>query len=263
MTNLQEHNSEFWNDISKLFDKYGGIRGSLHKEFVRFLRGQGLTCFHTKFSSKYISTLGLQIETLIDVGVDEGTPELYAAFPKAKVVLVDPLFEALEKTRSKFPSISFFPFPVAAGARDGGGVTIAIPRSGRGRSSQMGWLDSAKEIVETRDVPVRRIDRLVESVARSVQPPFGIKVDVEGAELGVIRGCEGIMQETSFILVEANVKGFYQNQAKISQITNILGGHGFELFDILNPSGRPPSFFDLLFLPQDSKLFHHSPPGNG
>lgn len=42
---------------------------------------------------RHVASLGFQPATIIDVGAAEGTPPLYAVFPKAFHVLVEPLRE--------------------------------------------------------------------------------------------------------------------------------------------------------------------------
>lgn len=54
-------------------------------------------------------------------------------------------------------------------------------------------------VIDTEPVPVRRIDDLVD--ADRVPPPDGIKIDVEGHELAVLRGAERAVREHRPLLV--------------------------------------------------------------
>lgn len=221
-------------------------------EFVSYLKKRDITCFHNKFSSRYLSTLSLEISTLIDIGVDHGTPSLYNTFKNAGLVLIDPIAEALAEVEASLTDRKVSCFPVAASDIEHGTVRLMIPESARGHATIAGWEDRGRKISETREVKTRRVDSIIDD---AYPAPFGIKIDVEGWELPVYRGCQGILKSTLFVILEVNIKTSYSNQSLTSDIFAALAKDGFELFEILNPSGRPPAFMDMLFLKNDHPLF--------
>ena len=58
-------------------------------EMRRFLRRKGLVTAPDKSTAAHLAAFGLAPEVVFDVGVDTGTPFLYEAFAKAKLVLVN------------------------------------------------------------------------------------------------------------------------------------------------------------------------------
>ena len=57
---------------------------------------QGWEANRAYWEPAYIRRLGFRPQTIIDVGVAHGTPQLYAAFPDAQLILVEPLSEYFE-----------------------------------------------------------------------------------------------------------------------------------------------------------------------
>ena len=239
--------------LDALIERHGGLQGPRLVEFFRALKGHGLTAFRDKFSASYLAQRHFEVATLIDVGVAHGTPELYEAFPEAKVLLVDPDRETLEGCMGRFPHLDADMVCVAAGAEDGSGQMTFMPDPGQNTLLRLRDDKKLDTMIAQQHVPIRRLDQLVRE--GGYQAPFGLKIDTEGYELEVLRGASDILHETSFILAEGSIKRRYHGGHRFSDVTSMLAQHGFELFDILNPAGRPPNFFDGLFLPHDDPRF--------
>ena len=58
------------------------------------------------WDSQYLNKLADHFHSVIDIGVANGTPELYEAFPNKKVVLIEPLVE-YKTTLEKFDKTRF------------------------------------------------------------------------------------------------------------------------------------------------------------
>src|SRR5688500_1398118 len=65
-----------------------------------------------------LSSIPMAPKTIIDVGVGYGTPELYEAFPDARLILVEPLEEYLPNIRELFSKRNGIHHAVALGAQD-------------------------------------------------------------------------------------------------------------------------------------------------
>ena len=94
----------------------------------RFLRRKGLTAVADKSKADHLQVFGLKPDVVLDIGVDTGTPSLYAAFPNAHFVLVDPRAEcrAVLGDAGTPPNTVFF--ETALGSKTGT-LTLNIPTS--------------------------------------------------------------------------------------------------------------------------------------
>ncbi len=72
-------------------------------------------------------------------------------------------------------------------------------------------------------VPCRTLDALVADTA--LRPPYLLKLDVQGGEVAALRGGTAMLQNTSLVIVEADVDDF-------AAIHGELDRNGFQLFDL-------------------------------
>lgn len=206
-----------------------------------------------KMSKQYLHSLGFSPKTVIDVGVNRGTPGLYQAFENSTIVLVDPRQESIDKTVKAFNNYHFVTQVCAAGSQPGE-ATLSIPKSGGGRSSFYERASlTASEIVETREVSVERLDHLASAL--NLSGPFGIKIDTEGYELEVLKGAKGILSETDFVIAEVSIKRRFENGYRFSDIILFMRQEGFELLDTMSFGFKPRRFIDCLFVKSESSLF--------
>lgn len=187
--------------------------------------------------------LGVPVGTVVDVGVLSGTPDLMAAFPDRKHLLIEPITEWQPTIAAAYgkAGITHEVIAVAAAERDGtmpmetSTVLPGVP------ISHARLTDAPRQGLGRRDVPVRRLDTLLPE--RKAATPYLLKIDVDGAELDILRGAAGILPDCSIVVVEANVQTFLPRAAAVVQA-------GFQLFDIVDPcyyDGRLRAF-DFVFL---------------
>jgi FkbM family methyltransferase len=72
-------------------------------------------------------------------------------------------------------------------------------------------------------VPATTLDTLAGELA--LKPPFLIKLDVQGAELAALAGGRRVLEETTVVIVEADIDDF-------QAINSALVASGFELYDL-------------------------------
>lgn len=165
---------------------------------------------------------------ILDVGVADGTPDLYASFPDAYLDLFEPYGvhrDVLE--REVLASRPGRLHAVALGAAEG---TARLYLTGRTGSTLLGsgWKPAGS--VETVDVPVRRLDGVI--AAADVRTPCLLKIDTEGFKLDVLRGAERLLPAVHTVVAEVH---FDKPQAyEPWQIVEFLGGFGFRLVDMLD-----------------------------
>jgi FkbM family methyltransferase len=192
--------------------------------------------------------------TVIDVGVASGTPELYAAFPDARLLLVEPLREyapALEALRSERGAEVV---QAAAGA-EAGTVELTVHRV-LACSSAIGERTGDEADVTRRAVPVARVDALC--AERGLPGPYVLKVDVEGFELDVVAGSEAILPETEVVLLEVSLFRLNGANPQLGDVVCAMRERGYAVYDIygghLRPLDGALAQVDLAFVRDDGPL---------
>ncbi len=227
------------------------------RRLLRQLERKGISVEYSRPRAEVLAGYGFAPATVFDIGVDQGTPFLYQAFPDARFVLIDPLAESAEKVRRWEGRIDFRFECCALGARPGT-VTLRIPSTeAKVRHSRASALDFAPRNAEqfsaweSREVPVKTLDQ----IARNRKAPFGIKIDTEGYELEVLRGARKALEKTEFVIAEASVKRRYKGGYRFSELVAELGRSGFEIYDFLKPIRPDAADCDVLFARWDSERF--------
>jgi FkbM family methyltransferase len=161
---------------------------------------------------------GLNPASVVDVGVAYGTPDLYEAFPNASLLLIDPLREwepvmqTLERDRGAH-------YVVAAAGAENGSITLNVPSELAWASTQQGPWES-----EPRVVPVVTVDSAVREAG--LEPPYLLKVDVEGFELEVLRGAVDTLEHCDAVILETWL------HATFSDLVSWMADHGFLVHDL-------------------------------
>lgn len=183
-----------------------------------------------KLTADYLRGLDLEPDVVVDVGVWQGTPWLYEAWPDAHFVLVDPQGEAPLVHKPK----SYEFHAVAAGVmeRQCGG-------SGAGPSLRMG--------------PGREFQQVL---TREVIPPgsYVLKVDAEGDDEWVLMGAVRVLGRCLAVIVElprCRLFSAFPN----SGILQVLAQEQFSLYEWFDPDWPHDRYRNALFLPDDSRLF--------
>ena len=212
---------------------------------------QGWEANRAYWEPAYLRRLGFCPQTIIDVGVADGTPELYAAFPDAQLVLVEPVGEFFEEIAQILTHRRGVHIPAAAGSSEGE-LELQVEPQLTGRSSHYSRhpLERTGDTLTPRRVQVTTIDRIIADHAFPV--PFGLKIDTEGAELEVIRGAAAALERTLFVIAEVGVlHDRFEGSYSFAQFIAAMDRAGFEVCDLLRigrcHSSAHVSFLDLVF----------------
>jgi FkbM family methyltransferase len=168
----------------------------------------------------------------VDVGACQGTRELYKAFPDAYHVLVEPLEEHEPHLRAILRNYRGQYFVTALG-RSEGTVTINVEPKRFWRSSvhKRTALTMTGDVGQPRTIPVTTLDAL--QAEHGFEPPFGLKVDTEGADLDVVEGAHEFLRETEFVIAEVSIAERFEGGYSFFDFVQAMARRQFELCDVL------------------------------
>ncbi len=78
-------------------------------------------------------------------------------------------------------------------------------------------------------IPMKRFDTYVAETMFDVTPYNFLNVDVQGAELHVIKGMGNLIDGIDYIIAEVNEAELYKGGALLDELTAYLAGRGFEM----------------------------------
>lgn len=204
--------------------------------------------------------MGLSFPTIIDVGAAYGQFTLQCAnlFPDAKYILVEPLEEYIPFLKEVTRSIRNARVVSAAATSQSGEVLINVHPDFTGSSL---YLEDEDSNVNGGPRPVRSIalDSLLQDATN--KPPFLLKIDVQGAELDVLLGAEGIVQGAEYILLEVSFFPFFTGGPLFHDVLSFMRSRGFVVYDIFDLQYRPLdnalSQADIVFVKEGGLLRRH------
>jgi len=185
--------------------------------------------------------LGHDYRTVLDVGANRGQFALVASrrFPRALLVCFEPLDGArfkLELAISNHPRLRI----VASAVADSAGSADLLVSRADDSSSLLTGTDRllatfpGTEVVERVSVPTERLDALVGD--HELARPALLKIDVQGAELEVLRGATATLEKTDTIIVECSFVELYDGQALADDVIRFLHPRDFRLAAIVSPT---------------------------
>jgi FkbM family methyltransferase len=195
---------------------------------------------------------GVRPNTIFDIGVAEGTPELYAAFPDAFYYLVDPTHESLPHMQRIAQQLNAKILHLALGEEERS-LDIEVRPDDIGASS---LFEDVGALTGTRrySVPMRRFD----AVVPAFEKPALCKIDVQGAELGVLRGMGTRIDEIDAFLIEISTIATIRNAHEADEVIAFFSQNGFVIYDILSLNRRPLDSalaqLDVLFIKRNSPI---------
>ncbi len=195
---------------------------------------------------KKLREIDAPIGTILDVGVKTCTYELLRGFPDKPHILMEPIVEYLDEMRKNYEraGVSFEIVNAAISNRDGE-VRLKTASVYEDKPISHARITSdGDEDAQHRIVPTQRLDTIISE--RSLDQPFLLKIDVDGAELLVLEGAQKTLEKTSVVVIETGY-------ANILERAQAVASAGFQLFDIVDISYYDGRFVqtDMVFMRND------------
>lgn len=204
----------------------------------------------------HLKTLGMDFRTVIDVGVAHGSPGLHDRCSQAKFFLVDPVPALKDSLQRLAGRLGGEAFNVAAGSQDGE-MTFYVHSDTSGSSAyqqEEGALLDGRQVT----VPVRRLDTII---PRELARPALLKIDTQGAELEVVEGASGLLDQIDMIVAETSFHQMRKGTPEVHQVIAAMAARGFVPYEMIEGFYRPidgaMAQIDVAFVPEDSPLRRH------
>lgn len=206
-----------------------------HQPYRRALR------FGVAASTEHWRTpLHYDYATVLDVGANRGQFALLAArrFPRARIVCFEPLAVPRAKLERVFTDrrrVHVVGTALAASAQRSDMFVSRADDSSSLLAPTALQLSTfpGTDVIKQVSLMTERLDVLLDR--DSLVRPALLKIDVQGAELDVLIGATGILDEIDSILVECSFVELYDGQPMADDVVGFLLNHDFRLTSIVNP----------------------------
>lgn len=187
----------------------------------------------------YLRDRGFDPKFVVDVGANCGhwTEMLKEVYPSAEVLLLEPQPEMrppLDQLCARLPGLRWV--ETAVGAREETRFqTIWEDLQG---SSFLPRLDPER-IAQGAQRPAR-VRRLDDLLRESGSPaPDLVKLDVQGFELEVLRGCPSIFGQTEVFILETSLYAFLDDIPLLREVIAFMAEREYEVYDLAGQFRRP------------------------
>jgi FkbM family methyltransferase len=187
----------------------------------------------------FLRARGFAPDFVVDVGANRGhwTEMLKSVFPTAEVLLIEPqpeMRQPLNELCARLPGLRWV--ETAVGARDETRLqTIWEDLQG---SSFLPRPDPERVArAEQRPARVRRLDDLL--CEHGSRTPDLVKLDVQGFELEVLRGCPSIFGQTEVFILETSLYAFLDDIPLLREVIAFMADRDYEVYDLAGQFRRP------------------------
>lgn len=194
--------------------------------------------------------LGIEINSILDVGIHHGTPPLMQCFPHHKHYLFEPIDEHFDLIRRNYEHMNYDLQHVALSNSDGEAWQVGESLKGGSTvtHSHLSDVEVSKEqnpnLISCKKIRKARLDSLV--AALKPMPPYLLKIDVDGHEIPILQGATEALKQASVVVMEVTA-------ATLIPRGQVLTQQGFQLFDIVDFNYYCDLFYqaDVIFVRAD------------
>ena len=198
--------------------------------------------------------LGFHPDLVIDVGALFGnwTKNVKQIFPEASFIMIEPQLSQkpyLEALTSKFSDVSMELSLVGDEEKE----EVAFYVMGSGSSIYQENSDASRDTVSLR---MQTIDNIIKQKYTEPKSCF-LKLDVQGAEIDVLKGAVQLLKNTEFVLLEISTLNYNYKAPQFAEVIVFMKGIGFVLFDICDEkrlSNEVLCQADIIFVKESSAI---------
>lgn len=197
---------------------------------------------HTKEDAlRTLRRKGLDVGTILDVGVQFDTPELRTQFADVHQVLFEPIAEYHETIRHNYAGLSYEIVQAAVSDKEGEMHFHSIRTS-----EETGYVShvrpAEKEWPATRSAQSITLDGFL--ATRALPGPYLLKIDVDGHETAILEGATNTLYHSACLIVETTMPHLPDRCA-------LAKNAGMCLWDIVDLAYYEGNLYqvDLIFLP--------------
>ena len=209
-----------------------------------------------------IKSLNFNPDFIIDIGAAFGdvTRILKRHFPNSKVILIEALSEYESTLRIVKKELSDTDYIITAVGSNEGSITFNVHPDLVG-SSLMNETEGKEADGIPRTVPCTTLDAIKNKY--QLNGKGILKIDVQGAELEVLKGASDILKNIEVIFMEVSLLGLFVNGPQLSDVVDFMKKLGFVCYDIYGNQYRPldgaACMIDMVFVKEDGffRKFHH------
>ncbi len=183
-----------------------------------------------RITLRNLQRFGYQPELVIDVGAHSGswTEMAMNVWPDCSYILIDPLDDKCSLLEQKFKQESVKVVNALLSHEEGVEVTFFVMGTG---SSIYQELRSAPQ--EVRRFRSRTLDGVMESLEATGRSTL-LKLDVQGAELDILRGAEETLALVDFLILETSCIEMNEGAPEFAEVIGFCAERNFVLHDIMD-----------------------------
>lgn len=192
----------------------------------------------------FLSKNNLDVQTIIDVGIQHKTEELIETFPHLKHILFEPVEEYYPFIEIAYRNLDYTLVKTAV-SNENGEASLGISRLASKDITHSAILKS-NDGGENRVVKKVTLDSFFED--KNYDLPYLLKIDVDGHEIPILQGAEETLKNTNCVIIEAPIPD-------LPERINFLTERGFKLWDIVDICYYHDNLsqVDLIFLRETEK----------
>lgn len=201
---------------------------------------------------------GFQPKHILDVGANRGTWALRArlTWPQADIFMI----EANEQQVPYLINCGIpFMFAVLGDSQRKTKIHFGEMKGAHDTGSSIFRQTTHVSAFSEKLVTMRTLDEVLNSTGRGEHEFELLKLDVQGAELMVLRGARKTLAKVQAILLEVSVVLYNEGAPLWLQVQTELAGLGFHVYDVLELHYLPPTSMlvqvDLLVVHERSRLW--------
>lgn len=193
---------------------------------------------------------GFRPNAIVDIGANcgEWTRLVKSVFPATPVLMIearDQMLPELQSVAARFPDVRYTIALLGPSERD---VTFHVQGTGSSIYPERSDTISSK---------IAATMTTLDSISSSLTAPLFLKLDVQGAELDVLKGGISTLAKAEAVQLEVPLVQYNEGAPMFQDVVSFMDDHDFALHDIagfIRPFGEHLVQLDVMFVRNGSKL---------